>query len=117
MRLDEFLRARLDEDEAAVRDWQESYSPHHPLLGDPARVLAEVEAKRRILELHEPQVITWPKADNVNPYVEQHCIECGTGTQSGGPGDPGDFEPVDWPCPTLRLLALPYADHPEYPEE
>jgi hypothetical protein len=23
----------------------------------------------------------------------------------------------DWPCPTLRLLALPYADHPGYEPE
>lgn len=112
----EFLRARLDEDEQAARaasgpkarypywalsEWQGREEPHsligqgtpeHPtVLGhftydpiftthaehivrhDPARVLAEVEAKRRIV-----------------------------------------FEVA---MPVLALLALPYADHPDYREE
>ena len=108
-----FARARLDDDEAYARnafgehndakpDWHE---PSSGLLDvgdgdhivtndsqvsrfmerfDPARVLAEVEAKRKLIEQH------------IGYY--------------GG----GDDE--FWPVQTLRLLALPYADHPEYDE-
>jgi hypothetical protein len=83
MTLTEFLLARIAEDErAANADWSN--------LGyDPARVLAECEAKRRILDLHRSGEV---------------CDPC-----SGWLGtDPA----AD--CPTLRLLALPYADHPDY---
>ena len=60
MTLTEFLLARIAEDEKVARDWH-----HHPskvevhgggtgYLGivNPERVLAECEAKRRIVELH-----------------------------------------------------------------
>lgn len=106
-----FLRARLDDDEQAAREaavwWGDAdepgEAPHwrpvpcghiwndqdggiadevadrhaaHIARHDPARVLAEVEAKRRMVDEH------------------------GNGT-----------------CRTLRLLALPYADHPDYRPE
>lgn len=77
-----FLRARLDEDERDPGGWS------------PARVLAEVDAKRRILAehpwRHEPD---WPSG--------RQCRQCAT----------------EHPCTTLRLLALPYAGHPDYREE
>ncbi len=53
---------------------------------DPARVLAECEAKRRIVALH-PEVLTI-------------CQACG--------------EP--YPCRTIEALAAVYADHPDYDE-
>lgn len=59
---------------------------------DPARVLREIDAKRRILAEHA-----------LNGWV---CTTC----------DNGEVEQV-FPCPTLRLLALPYADRPGYREE
>jgi hypothetical protein len=68
----EFLRARLDEDEVA------------------ARVLREVEAKRRILELHRPDDPDRPE-----------CVTCGP----------------RWPCRTVEALTSAYADHPDYHEE
>jgi Family of unknown function (DUF6221) len=132
----EFLRARLDEDEAVAQaavipahDAPNAYKPHPPLSRwrysdggeveidyddpgpypepwrvtqdseglspaicyethghhiaryDPARILAEVDAKRRIIEHHRPDDI---------------CDEA---------------------CTTLRLLALPYADDPDYRDE
>jgi len=64
---------------------------------DPARVLAEVDAKRQIIGLHEPAEYEYADA-NV-------CLTC----DQGGP--------LAYPCPTLRLLALPYADHPAYRDE
>jgi hypothetical protein len=82
----------------------------HIARWDPARVLAEVEAKRRILDLHAPFT---------QPYGSKH-VQCGhcadlCHSRSGlGCDDPVD---APWPCPTVRLLALPYADDPDYQQE
>lgn len=76
----------VDEPEASDREGVAVHIVRH----DPARVLREVEAKRRLLDLHRPDSDDRP--------------ECGT----CGPRHP---------CSTLRLLALPYADHDDYREE
>lgn len=112
----EFLLARLDEDEAVARkshewwdsdltagyfEWPSSESHNHVLRHDPARVLVEVAAKRRI-------VLLGGKSD-------ADAVEGG-----GGP-----YDVVDWRYGihaaahqvVLRLLALPYANHPDYREE
>ena len=65
---------------------------------DPARVLAECEAKRRIVEIHREV----PASD----IDWSDCALCPTGLTR-----------TRWPCPTLRALALPYAAHPDYREE
>jgi hypothetical protein len=57
-------------------------------LADPGRVLVECEAKRLIVALHKPE-------------SGQHPDFCGHDLR-------------ELPCPTLRALALPYADHPDY---
>jgi hypothetical protein len=107
-----FLRARLDEDEQAARE-QQAFDeqvakmrgsnvdaiimPPLSLLGapgDPARVLAEVEAKRRIIAEH---------------FEEGYC--CWTCSDKNGDSS------ERWPCPTLRLLVLPHAGHPDYRTE
>lgn len=62
----------------------------HAIRHDPARIVTERSAKRRIVLLHE--VITVPVTGR------RACSECN-----------GDF-----PCKTLRLLALPYDDYPGY---
>lgn len=78
------------------RRWNSSYEglhmAEHIVRHDPARVLREIDAKRRILAEHA-----------LNGWV---CTTC----------DNGEVEQV-FPCPTLRLLALPYADQPGYREE
>lgn len=114
----EFLSARLDED-SALADKQdllragEPYPdgsgiadndafPHYPWgyrpegepefmagPGHPARVLAEVVAKRAILAEHVNQF-----ADD-DPFPR--CIVDG-----------------NWPCSTLLALASVYADHPDF---
>ncbi|MFC9247766.1 DUF6221 family protein [Streptomyces sp. NPDC057136] len=124
----QFLRDRLDEGEAVARaatqgDWvwsREFVTPpgyHHRTIGplepgdaahiarhDPARVLREVEAKREILRWHSTPhtVVDGFCADEGGPCTHRGEAEC---TLCGGTG-----------CPTLRLLALPYADHPDYQE-
>jgi hypothetical protein len=100
-----FLRARFDEDEQVARaahepgGWQMRFAHEidgvavtedplytkHIARWDPARVMAEVEAKRRALGLVLP------------------------GRYEGGYGEA---------ClDVLRLLALPYIDHPDYRNE
>jgi len=105
-----WLRAQLDDDEVEAREalrrkttqrrmiqgrmvdvenqpmpeWRRSVWP-------PERVLAEVEAKRRMLDLHQST-------------AGQHPDFCG-------------HDMHELPCPTVRLLALPYAGHEGYREE
>lgn len=108
MNLADFLLARIAEDETAARaalqrgstvyDWA-VLRDRHFILADshhiprwkPARVIAECDAKRRIVTdvgvvVLDPFGVQWPEG-----YKE--ALEH-----------------------TLRLLALPYADHPDYDE-
>lgn len=82
MTLAEFLTARLDEDEAAAREVSRRWP------WDPARVLADVAAKRAI-------VAKWhslaEQADH--PTIGAHCTGVGL---------------------TLHLLAQPYSSHPDF---
>lgn len=128
--LAEFLRARLDEDAAVARAapadsieategmWETKYLvlhdnaqttvtaemdarlAEHIARHDPARVLAEVEAKRRIVEKHGPTPpgYTWVGDDD---DLMPACSVCGDMT-------------VAFPCPTLRLVASVYDDHADY---
>ncbi|PBC71564.1 hypothetical protein BX265_6174 [Streptomyces sp. TLI_235] len=61
---------------------------------DPELVLAEVDAKRRIIAEHPwRQEPDWPSG--------RQCTQCAT----------------EHPCQTLRLLTLPYSNHPDYGPE
>lgn len=131
----EFLRAREDEREQLARDasgparsdrwWAEPWfdgtasrsdlwarvggqltgrgalenaHAEHIARHDPARVLADVAAKRRIIELHTGghECSTYDHNGEID-----NCTWC-----------------IDsWDCSTLRLLALPHADHPDYRSE
>lgn len=68
-----------------------------------ARVLAECEAKRRIVELHQPHVLLQGGA-----YCDCQGIEL--------EGSWGGREDI-YPCDTLLALASIYADHPDFREE
>jgi hypothetical protein len=135
--LSEFLLERIAEDEAAAQEAKRdalvfSSRPPYAKLGfaagdlaqrfDPARVLAECEAKRAIVELHRPapsasfhhgsntgSVAAWAAVTDPEEDLEADaaCETCGEFSEYA----------VPWPCQTLRLLALPYADHPDYDEE
>lgn len=76
----------------------------HIVRHDPARVLAEVDAKRRLLTVHQRDT----------SYSFSGCITCDAGDNSCGCMGGSAY---DYPCETLRVLALPYADHPDYREE
>jgi len=113
VRLDEEadLAGRCDDDDCGV--WtahgrtldfcQVELSGFHPAIAlhvalhDPARVLREIEAKRRVLARHALRPATG------NPEL---------------PWDNRDdcqYDGETWPCGDLLDLASPYGDHPDYP--
>jgi hypothetical protein len=73
----------------------------HVVNFDPARVLAECDAKRRIIAQHDVDdgdCRTCFDPNTTNDWPENMVQQC-------------------WPCPTLRLLAAVYSDRPGYREE
>lgn len=80
----------------------------HAARHDPARVLREVEAKRKLVHVHGQS---------------HECLALtGSGERSVVDDKPWElWEPAHTddhgPCFVLRCLALPYADHPDYHEE
>lgn len=120
--LPEFLLARWAEREASARALMRRAQDHHLKVREPrllgreipgwhdwpdvealcAEVLADLEAKRRIMELH----------GSLNGYgFRIVCVSCVD--QLTGAGD----NQILFPCPTLRLLALPFAGHEDYQPE
>lgn len=69
----------------------------------PERVLAECDAKRRVLDDHFPNRIN----TNEGGQAELVCVTCSHHSDTAAAGG-------TWPCTTVRALALPYADHPTY---
>lgn len=99
--LAEFLLARVGEDEAVARAVTGTgVHDERPVvkewigLANPQRMLVWSDARRRIVALHQ----TAPRS-----------------AANGGDACAGCAHPE--PCPTLRLIALPYADHPDYRED
>jgi hypothetical protein len=106
----------LSDERVLIVDWtddDELLPPEaeHIARHDPARVLREVEAKRRILDLHPitTDVITDPE---VYVKTERQPFGCRTDHEFYD-GETAGFGY----CETLKLLALPYADHEEFNEE
>ena len=101
--LAEFLLARVAEDETVARAARGSgLHDDRPAvkewigLANPERALVWSDARRRIVALH--RIV--PRPDGADGYVAL-CAGCGHAD----------------PCPTLRLMSLPYAEHPDYREE
>lgn len=68
--------------------------------------LADIAAKRQIAAMHE-RTIQFLSS-------REYCQKCATGDSCD---ECLDYETQVWPCSTLRLLALPYAGHPDYRED
>jgi hypothetical protein len=101
----DFLLARLAADEDAYaedvrRDDAYCYDCYDAASSnyDPVRLLADVAAKKLIVELHEPIV-----------YIERFGLTCGLCL------DVDDREHTyQWPCNTIKALISIYADHPDF---
>jgi len=79
---------------------------------DPARVLRDIQAKRRLLAEHERVLLH--KGAGADHFVTAWvCRTCGGSDASYDDGTPC-MRAAKYPCRTLRLLALPFADHPGY---
>jgi hypothetical protein len=121
----QWLGAQLDEDEATARNVESSWRQigetgvivasdgqyaeecangnwagiaEHIVRHDPARVLREIDAKRQLLALHTEL--------EDSQEMQTYCSTCDT---------TGKYP--EYPCTTLRLLALPYADRAGYRED
>ena len=101
-----WLRAQLDDDERVARAASPGYLPDDPLASDEdrahvarwqqARVLVEVDAKRRIIDEYE----LW--AEEQSEDYEHAQTE---------------HDSAQALLAAIKLLALPYADRPGYREE
>jgi hypothetical protein len=100
MTLTDFLLARIAEDEEAARQWEDEHSGLFPSLVYPERVLAECEAKRRLVRTHETHCVGYHDWPLVGVHLER--------------ADRAGVDVGLWHA--LRLVALPYADHPDYDE-
>ena len=97
--LADFLRARIAEEERACQaSAHGSVSPPEAAIS-PSRLLMNCAARRKVVELHEIHV--------VDAGVDA-MIDGESGSKRAGQNE------RDFTCPTLRLLALPYFDHPDY---
>jgi hypothetical protein len=116
--LSEFLLARIAEDEAVARSapdrdpryadssmaylaWDVANEPTGEIALSKTRVLAECEAKRRIVEMQQgaakATIDLAPTDEPIADAIAGSMLVTATAV--------------------LKLLALPYADHPDYLEE
>lgn len=122
MTIEDFLLARIAEDEAAASakppgafferhtmDYRASEADGFGYAWTSRfRVLAECAAKRRIVELHQPD--------------DDKCSVCSHEIGYASDGYGGEYYENhrtgnDWPCATLRAIAAVYSDHPDYRED
>jgi hypothetical protein len=132
--LTEFLLARIAEDEAVARAL--SYSPRwimahdmpdafpgvveQIMRWDPARVLAECAAKRRIVEIHAVEHLEKVVYDySAGKYLDARVPwdVCSICIDLDYTDDEGAVAPLDYPCPTIGALAAVYAEHADYRPE
>ena len=96
---DEAVEVRYEDRRTETMSWETFCDRHMELFVSDPTLLAECEAKRRVVELHG----------------RDH--ECSTYDRHG------EIDNCTWvlhderPCSTLLLLASVYADHPDYREE
>lgn len=98
----DFLRARYQEDAAAVRaNWNRNgitSERYHGTPIDPARLLEDIDTKLAIVDEHHSVELPGEMLDA--------CSTCEV---------TGSYP--EYPCRTLRLLAQPFAGHPDHKGE
>lgn len=95
-----FLLARIAEDEEWLRASARQIAIHPTVQQEPARMLAKCEADRRIVGIHP---------------VDDEGVYDADGIEHPGLGCRGCWD--DFPCATIRALALPYVAHENYRPE
>lgn len=111
----EFLRARIGEDEKDILPRADGRKRRESGGWSRKRRMAECEAKRRIIERHQSTEVLdhWEFGCTCGfrDHRKSECVACGNTTY-----DEGELTRPFGPCPDIRLLALPYADHPDFDE-
>lgn len=99
----------------AVGPWDGRVLPGdaaHIVRHDPARVLRDVAAGRAILDEHgtlDAQLRAGPGYEpDPTTIADRACLGCGLNSR-----EDARTEDIDR-CPTLRALAIPWSDHPDY---
>jgi hypothetical protein len=115
--LRDFLLARILEEETLAQAAIDAHPEEHPwtMTADadgehfarwnPWRVLSSCVAKRLILAAHRDVGPGLDRRAEPDRTLKAHaCSTCGQ----------YDEYAIDWPCYTLRVLALDWVEHPEY---
>lgn len=118
-----WLRAQLDAREREIRERHRRTCGHDEVGADwPCNCddhvsfsLAEVDVKRRILDLHAPEQSGYKYTDPDTRVPNMRCSVCHDIPEDVDYDNPPYA--VEFPCPTLRLLALPCATRPGYRDE
>lgn len=84
--------------------WEGPERAVHITRHDPARVLADIAAKRAIVALHKPVEDRNWKSGVSHGYL--WCGSCGS----------LDDSPEPYPCRTVLAMVQPYAEHPDFDE-
>jgi hypothetical protein len=118
--LREFLLERILEEEALAQAAIDAHPPLHAwdLADDadgahfqhwnPWRVLSSCVAKRLIIAAHRDVGAGVDRRADPDRTLKAHaCSTCGQ----------YDEYAIEWPCYTLRVLALDWVDHPAYRQE
>lgn len=118
--LREFLLERIEEEEALAHaaidargighTWNDPDGPDGAHFGrwNPWRVLASCVSKRLIIAAHRDVGPGFDGRAEPDNQIKTHaCSTCGQYDQYA----------ISWPCYTLRVLALDWADHPSYRRE
>lgn len=98
--------AHVDLCNGAGGEWWDHFGHH---VG-PDFVLADIAAKRKIIALHKSRTVSVSEHEMFDPNALA-CSSCSKPDVVFA----DEYQP--YPCPTLRLLAEPHAQHPGYREE
>jgi hypothetical protein len=118
--LRDFLLERISEEEALAQAAIDAHSPGHAWESadhpdaahfahwNPWRVLASCVAKRLVIAAHRDVGAGVDRKAEPEYVLKAHaCSTCGQ----------YDEYAIEWPCYTLRTLALEWVDHPAYRPE
>lgn len=97
--LADFILARIAEEERALQAHEYGSVSTPGTVISPSRLLMNCAARRKVVSLHEIHLVDAGE----DAMIDGESASCRAGQNER-----------DFICPTLRLLALPYFDHPDY---